>query len=127
MTEQAPGTGSIGWVDLTVGDATRIRDFYASVAGWRPEAVEMGEYADFNMLTSDGTAAAGVCHARGENAYIPPVWLVYITVQDLDASIERVRARGGETIGPVREAESPGRYQVIRDPAGAICALWQGS
>ena len=45
VTEQAPGTGSIGWVDLTVGDATRIRDFYASVAGWRPEAVEMGEYA----------------------------------------------------------------------------------
>ncbi len=127
MTEQGPSIGSIGWVDLTVSDAAGLRDFYASVAGWRPDEVAMGGYADFNMVTPDGTPAASLCHARGENAYVPPVWLVYITVEDLNASLERVRALGGETVGPLRQAESMGRYQVIRDPAGAICALWQGS
>ena len=32
------------------------------------------------------TGVAGVCHARGANANIPPVWLVYFTVADLAAA-----------------------------------------
>ncbi len=48
MSEQMkPGT--IGWVDLTVDDASGLRDFYARVAGWKPEPVPMGGYDDFNM------------------------------------------------------------------------------
>jgi predicted enzyme related to lactoylglutathione lyase len=58
---------SIGWVDLTVGDATNLRDFYARVMGWRPEPVDMGGYADFNMCDA-GTgvpAAAGGTRLQG--------------------------------------------------------------
>jgi predicted enzyme related to lactoylglutathione lyase len=41
---RADEVGKIGWIDLTVGDATRVRDFYAGVVGWKPEGVEMGGY-----------------------------------------------------------------------------------
>ena len=27
---------------------------------------------------------SGICHARGSNADLPPVWLIYITVADLE-------------------------------------------
>ena len=37
-----PPVGSIGWIDLTIPDAERIRDFYAAVAGWKPEPESMG-------------------------------------------------------------------------------------
>jgi hypothetical protein len=60
--------GRVGWVDLTVGDASGVRDFYAKVAGWKPAEVGMGDYSDFNMLDAAGRPAAGVCHARGVNA-----------------------------------------------------------
>src|SRR5690606_35650708 len=66
MTEPAaPRPGAILWTDLTVPDAERVRDFYEGVVGWTPTAVEMGGYADWSMETDDGTAVAGVCHARG--------------------------------------------------------------
>ncbi|NND59262.1 MAG: VOC family protein [Gammaproteobacteria bacterium] len=118
-----PIPGSIGWIDLTVEDATGIRDFYAAVAGWQPEAVDMGEYADFNM-TAAGTPVAGVCHARGGNAGLPASWLIYIVVEDLDRSISNCREGGGELLGEVKSM-GESRYCVIRDPAGACCALYQ--
>ena len=43
----AEATGKIGWIDMTVDDATSVRDFYKSVVGWGHEDVSMGDYADF--------------------------------------------------------------------------------
>ena len=56
--------GDIGWLDITVEDAEGLRDFYAAVVGWTPGAVDMGEYSDFTMSDSGGTARAGVRDAR---------------------------------------------------------------
>lgn len=118
--------GKIGWVDITVADAEVLRDFYAGVVGWRTEAVDMGEYSDFNMIDpASGEANAGVCHARGGNADLPPSWIVYFEVEDLQASIAACEAGGGELINGPRSAGSAGSYAVIRDPAGAVCALVQ--
>lgn len=41
MTNSKPDIGSLGWTDLTVPDAERIRDFYQAVVGWRAEPVDM--------------------------------------------------------------------------------------
>ena len=121
----APAPGSIGWLDLTVEDAPRLRDFYSAVVGWKPEDVPMGEYSDWVMADSaSGEPRAGVCHARGGNVGLPPVWLVYVVVADLDASLSSATALGGEVLaGP--KAMGTDRYAVLRDPAGAPFALWQ--
>jgi predicted enzyme related to lactoylglutathione lyase len=118
-----PRPGTITWQDLTVPNAESLRDFYAAVVGWTPEPVRMGDYADFTM-NADGEAIAGVCHARGGNADLPPQWLIYITVDDLDHSIEACRRLGGSVVAAPRGL-SGGRFCVIRDPAGAVCALYQ--
>ena len=117
--------GGIGWIDITVDDSESLRDFYAEVAGWRPENVSMGEYDDFNMtLPGSGKPAAGICHARGSNAELPAQWLIYITVDNVDASAETCRALGGRVlVGP--RAMGGGRFAVIEDPAGAVAALYQ--
>lgn len=127
MTDASkPEAGSIGWVDLTVDDAETVRDFYAAVADWRPSDVDMGDYCDFNMTSpTTGAPKAGVCHARGPNADLPPVWLIYITVADIDQSIERCLSLGGEILRPLTEMGGYGRYCVIRDPAGAVAALFE--
>lgn len=118
-----PRPGTISWQDLTVPDAEALRDFYASVVGWKAQPVRMGDYADFNM-TADGQPVAGVCHARGLNADLPPQWLIYITVEDIDHSIEACQRHGGTVVAPSRGLGG-GRFCVIRDPAGAVCALYQ--
>lgn len=122
--DEAPKVGSIGWIDLTVPDAETVRDFYREVVGWEPQGVDMGGYEDWQMCRpGDGEPAAGVCWARGQNAGLPAQWLVYIVVEDLDRSLEAVRSRGGEVIAGPKGGSS--RYAVVRDPAGAVAALWQ--
>jgi uncharacterized protein len=119
-----PEPGAIAWVDLTVSDAPRVRDFYAAVTGWKCQDVPMGDYSDFGMAApGSGRAVAGVCHARGANADLPAQWLVYITVADLDASLERCRSLGGALVSGPRGMGDWGRFAVIRDPAGAVAAL----
>jgi predicted enzyme related to lactoylglutathione lyase len=126
--DSKPAVGSIGWIDLTVEDAPGVRDFYARVVGWKPQAVPMGEYDDFNMtLPESGTPAAGVCHHRGSNVGIPPQWMIYITVADLDASVVACREGGGEVVYGPKDMGSHGRFCVIRDPAGAVAGLFQGA
>ena len=124
MADDKAAIGSIGWIDLTVENAGELRDFYSAVVGWRSSDVDMDGYADFMMAPPDGDPVAGVCHARGTNAELPPAWLIYIVVADLDESISRCEARGGQVVvGPKNMGDA--RYCVIRDPAGAYCALYQ--
>ena len=124
--DKKPSPGTLAWTDLTVPDAEAVRDFYARVVGWVPAPVDMGEYSDFNMtIPATGETAAGICHARGVNAELPPVWMIYLVVADLEDSLVGVREEGGEVlVGP--KGMGPGSaYAVIRDPAGAVAALYQ--
>ena len=115
--------GRLGWIDLTVDDADGVRDFYAAVVGWRPSNVDMGEYADYSMLDSDGAAVAGVCHRRGGNASQPSGWIPYFVVADLDASLAQAVERGGTAAEPRKMGDT--RWAVVHDPAGNPVALWE--
>ena len=71
--EVRPAVGSIAWRDLTVPDADSLRAFYEQVVGWKSSPVDLGGYSDFEMLQpASGESVAGICHARGSNADIPP-------------------------------------------------------
>lgn len=126
MSESTPAPlGSVAWTDLTVPNAVEVRDFYAAVTGWQPQPLDMGGYEDFCMnRPGDGTTVAGICHARGDNAKLPPQWLIYVTVADVEVSARRAVERGGAVVVGVREMGG-GRMCVIRDPAGAVLALFQ--
>ena len=119
-----PRPGTITWTDLTAANAPELCDFYEAVTGWTPEPLSMGDYSDWLMSDADGEAVAGICHARGSNVDLPAQWLIYITVEDLDHSMAECERLGGAILTPVRRYGG-GRYCIIKDPAGAVCALYQ--
>ncbi len=117
--------GEVAWLDLTVNDAVGIKAFYQDVVGWKSEEVPMEGYTDFAMISTDSEqAVSGICHARGANADLPPMWLPYFLVADIEASVQQVTAQGGELITLIKSMGSD-KYVVIKDPAGAACALYQ--
>jgi len=122
--------GRIAWLDLTVSDASATRDFYRQVVGWSVEDVEMedasGRYADYNLLGDDGGPAAGVCHSRGVNLDLPPVWMIYLPVGDLAESLRRVEEGGGKIIKAARAKDGELTTAVVLDPVGACVALAAG-
>ena len=74
------------------------------------------------MSDQDGNVVAGICHARGSNAGLPPQWLVYIQVASVAASARMCQDLGGKVLdGPRRMGAQD--FCVIQDPAGAVAAL----
>lgn len=119
--------GKIGWIDISVDDAEGLSNFYATVTGWKPDAVDMGDYNDFNMtMPASGEPAAGICHARGSNAAMPAKWLIYIVVADAQASAAACVENGGKILVEPRSM-GDATFCVIEDPAGAVAGLYQSS
>ena len=123
-TPEQPRIGSIVWQDLTVPNAPEVRDFYCQVVGWTYTDHDMAEYNDFNInLPGTAETVAGICHARGANANVPPQWLVYISVADVAESARRCEELGGKVIDGPRSMGGA-TFCVIQDPAGAVAALF---
>jgi len=128
--DPAARVGRIAWLDLTVSDASATRDFYQEVVGWSAQDVEMkdagGRYVDYNLSGDDGVPAAGVCHARGVNLGLPPIWMIYLPVGDLAESLRRVQEGEGEVIKATQGSDGEYAVAVIQDPVGACLALVPG-
>jgi hypothetical protein len=126
--QQKPEVGSLSWFDLTIPNAEEVRDFYSKVIGWKyqPVPMENGKYNDFNMIAPESDlTVTGVCHTRGVNKNLPAQWMLYFTVKDLDKCILECNASGGKVIIESKNMGNYGRYCVIEDPAGAVCALFE--
>lgn len=121
-----PEIGSITWCDLTVPNAEEVKTFYEKVIGWKADPVSMGDYDDYSMIAPESNKiAAGICNAKGINAKLPPQWLIYITVENVDTSAQTCLELGGRVLVEPKTISNYGRFCVIQDPAGAVCALFK--
>lgn len=122
MTSHAPGTPS--WVDLATPDTEAAVSFYDALFGWTASAPGPDDAGGgYRMFSLRGIPVAGA--APIVTAGHPPAWTTYITVEDADATMHRVRAAGGTVVvEPVDVLES-GRMAAFADPTGAVAAVWQ--
>ncbi len=65
----------------------------------------------------------GVCHAQGVNKNLPPQWLLYFTVKNLDKCIEECTSNGGKIIAEAKDMGNYGRYCVRRSSRCCLCAF----
>ncbi|MEZ5016797.1 MAG: VOC family protein [Flavipsychrobacter sp.] len=125
MSDNNIKVGQVAWMDLTIDDATSVSQFYHKVVGWDVQSFDMGGYEDYCMNDpKTGDTVAGVCHAKGVNASIPPQWMMYVGVESIDQSMEAVIEEGGKVLGEKRSDGKGGYYCLIQDPAGAHIMLW---
>ncbi|HEY4538919.1 MAG TPA: VOC family protein [Faecalibacter sp.] len=118
--------GKILWSDLTVENAEEIKNFYKEVVGWDEKHVPMkdGEedYVDYGMGCNE-EGVAGICHKRGRNRAIPSQWIMYIQVEDVAHSLNKVLELGGKLIHEARKKDGSYFYVIVEDPAGAVFGL----
>lgn len=117
--------GTIGWADLSTPDIDGARAFYADLLGWSlaTQRTDMGEYT---VASVDGREVAGMMAQATEMAGAPPVWTVFVVVDDIDASLDRVTAAGGTVLQPPFEIPGGARVAVMADGSGAMLALISG-
>ena len=86
--------GRFVWHDLATTDVDNAKDFYARLFGWETEVWKPGEM-DYPMITANGQMHGGFGPAQGD---APPHWIGHVVVEDLDATVEKVKASGGSIL-----------------------------
>lgn len=103
----------VAWMELYAGDKQGAIDFYTQVMGWGTEhSTEM----DYTMLSVDGRNFAGVM-AMPE---VPPHWGVYFSSPNVDDTLAKVKAAGGDEIMAPFDVPTVGRICVQKDAEGAV-------
>lgn len=119
--------GMPSWLDLGTTDLDGAEKFYAGLFGWKSDRQPAGEGMVYSMQSLNGKSVAGIYDQPQDqrDAGIPPNWLTYITVDDIEATAAKVEPAGGKVAAPPFDVMDAGRMSVISDPSGGVVALWQ--
>ena len=113
--------GSLVWTDARLTDPEAGRRFYGAVFGYTFQPTPGGpdDYATFLV---DGDIAGGLGGMMGSPPGVPPHWLPYFSVADVDTAVAAAEHGGGAVI--TRPEDTPfGRISVLIDPFAATFAL----
>jgi len=122
MDEKLRKHGAISWSELTTSDVDAAKTFYGQLFGWSFEDAPMEEMT-YTMVKANGEEVAGIMTIPSEAGQMPPVWGIYVTVDDVDAAAEKAVALGGKIFVPPQDIPEVGRFCVIGDPQGAFISM----
>jgi uncharacterized protein len=120
-----PNVGEFCWNELATTNVKAAKDFYGKVFGWEFSDHDMGEMT-YTMIKLNNKEFGGIWSIpKDKEKQIPPHWMAYILVENIDASLEKATVQGATIIKPASNAGDFGRFAIITDPTGAHIALWQ--
>lgn len=122
-TSYEPGTPC--WVELSgTPDVEASEAFYRELFGWEmPELPTSAEMGGYRRAKLGGRDVAGVSPKMQDDQ--PTVWATYVSVDDANATLDKVRGGGGQVIFEPQDVMGLGTMAVFTDPAGAVCGIWQ--
>lgn len=119
--------GCLSWDELQTRDPDAAVAFYTGLFGWEMARVEQDGNLVYRSIENGGRRNGGIMPMTEHQAGVPPYWLAYFTVPSADATAARASELGGEAlVEPFDLPGGPGRIAVIRDPQGAVFAIYEG-
>lgn len=114
--------GAVTWNELNMRDPQKARDFYGPLLGWTFEA---GQQPGYTYIYNQGRLNGGILQMSEEWGDMPPVWMLYFSVKNIDEAAAKVTELGGRLHTAIMDAPGTGRFAVIADPQGAVSTLIQ--
>lgn len=109
--------GAVSWIEHSGPNTAEARSFYESVLGWAVVENDM----------PGGTYPAIVLGEKPIGGFSPipgsEGWKVYVTVDDVDARLEKAKACGAKIASEPVTVAGVGRMATITDPFGANLCL----
>lgn len=120
---QMPGPGCFSWNELTTTDVEGACAFYGKLFGWTYEEWP-NEEVTYRIAKSGDRAAGGIMSIpAGQPEGVPPNWMPYVTVENVDDSVRKAGEAGGRVLVEPMDIPSIGRFAVIQDPQGAVIGI----
>lgn len=116
--------GTLCWADLSTPDAKRAADFYSGLFGWQIMAGE-NDKSGYLHIKNGEHFIGGIPPAAHRQPGVPPHWLAYFWVDDVDASAAKAKQLGANLYLAPMTVEGVGRMAVIADPQGAVFAIFK--
>lgn len=114
--------GAMCWNELYTNDVDKAKQFYGELFGWTFETDETG----YTTIMNNGRANGGIFKITPEMGSMPPFWLPYFTVANIEQSLDTVKQHGGGTDMDIKEI-GVGKIVMVADPAGAWIMLMEMS
>ncbi|NND70449.1 MAG: VOC family protein [Rhodothermales bacterium] len=114
--------GAIAWPELATSDPEGAAEFYKSVFGWTFDVMPM-QAGDYYVGKVGEAGLCGIMQVPDPS--MPNAWTYYVTVDDAQATAERVTELGGTIVVPVMSVENVGTFLGIMDPTGAVIMAMQ--
>jgi predicted enzyme related to lactoylglutathione lyase len=111
--------GKICYVEIPTVDVPRSSKFYENAFGWRTR-----KRGDGSIAFDDSTGQVSGAWILGRPPSGSPGLLIYIMVDSVAVTIDKVIANGGALVQPIG-GDAPEITARIRDPAGNVLGLYQ--
>jgi predicted enzyme related to lactoylglutathione lyase len=117
--------GQFVWYELTTPDVAAAKKFYPPITGWGAQQFDK----DYTMWTTRGVPFAGIFALGPEQRQkgIPPNWMPYVDVDNVDETARKVTALGGKTVHGPQDIPNTGRFAVLQDPQGAVLGVYKSN
>ncbi len=119
-------SGTLCWADLSTGDPGRAKTFYEGLFGWQVTLAE-NDSSGYLHIKNGKEFIGGIPPAEFRNPNFPPYWVIYILVDDVDASAAKAKEMGAAIYQAPMSVENVGRVAILADPQGAAFAIFTPS
>lgn len=118
--------GEFCWNELLTSDSAAGARFYTELFGWKIlEEMDMGPMGKYRIFGLGETRIGGMM-TTPKDAPMPPAWLYYASIGDLEAAIGRATRKGGKLMNGPMDVPG-GRIAQLTDPQGAAFALHEAA
>jgi len=126
MTLHDPSkAGEFCWNELMTSDSAAAVKFYSQIFGWKVlQEMDMGPMGTYHVFGVGDRQIGGMMKIP-QGAPMPPAWLYYTDVADLEGSTARATKRGAKVLNGPMDVPGGGRITQLMDPQGAAFALHQ--
>jgi len=108
------------WVEIRVRDLDRAKDFYGNLFDWKISGDQNKDYAYWLIDTGEKPGGGMWRFPQGK----PIGVLVYILVDNIDQTLEKVVKLGGKIVVP-KSKEGQNYMATIADPDGNLFGLYE--
>lgn len=110
--------GTFVWRELMTTDPEAAERFYGELFGWKSMAMPMPDGQTYRIMKAGETQVGGIFKLSAEMKGVPPHWVPYVSVADVDAAAKRATERGGKVVMAPMDYPNVGRMAGFLDPAG---------
>lgn len=111
--------GKLCHFEIPSKEPDKAGEFYGNVFGWK---IDAASFPGYHMIEASEPPNGGI---EKREPFSPGI-MIYIEVDDVTATLNKVKAAGGNIVKEKTEIPDTGHFGILNDPDGNVLGVFQG-